>query len=86
MHHPTAAASAEEASLPPSTVTRTVIVRDRRVLGKTEEGEYRRGAEGACRLFAAVEAVTMIELERCRCWCLELDGPTSARDVHAGLS
>ena len=65
MNDPAAAASAEEASLPSPAVTCTIIMLDRRVPVKTKEGKYCRGAEGACRLFAMVEAVTVIELERC---------------------
>jgi hypothetical protein len=47
-----------------------------------EEGEDGGGAEGARRLFAAVDAVAVIEFGRRWGWGSELDGAALAGNVH----
>lgn len=74
---------AEIGILSASAVTGPSEVRQRRVVErKLEEGEHGRGAEGAGRLLAAVDAMTVVELERCRGWRGEFDGAALAGDVH----
>lgn len=84
VHDPAAAALAEETSLLSPAVAGTIKVRDEFVFRKVEEGKDSGRAKCACRLFAAVETVTVIELDRCCCRRCESNRAAGAGDVHAG--